>query len=76
MASTSAAGSNSRRYCGRRPLKGRLVLIIDSDLDEITSIATKIIVLRDGRTVLVANEEQADKRRLLEACYGGGGQDL
>ena len=56
--------------------QGRLVLIIDSDLDEITSIATKIIVLRDGRTVLVANEEQADKRRLLEACYGGGGQDL
>jgi len=56
--------------------QGRLVLIIDSDLDEITSIATKIIVLRDGRTVLVAYEQDADKRRLLEACYGGGGQDL
>jgi ribose transport system ATP-binding protein len=56
--------------------QGRLVLIVDSDLDEITSIATKIIVLRDGRTVLVAHEDEVDKRRLLEACYGGGGQDL
>jgi ribose transport system ATP-binding protein len=56
--------------------QGRLILIIDSDLDEITGIATKIIVLRDGSTVLVTSEQQADKRRLLEACYGGGGQDL
>jgi ribose transport system ATP-binding protein len=51
--------------------KGRLVLIIDSDLDEITSIATTFVVLRNGRTALVARRQQVDKRRLLEACYGG-----
>jgi ribose transport system ATP-binding protein len=55
--------------------KGRLILIIDSDLDEITGIATTIMVLRDGRTALVAEGELIDKRRLLEACYGGEGQD-
>ena len=55
---------------------GRLILVVDSDLDEIINIATTIIVLRGGATVLVAKPEQVDKRRLLEACYGGGGQDL
>jgi len=55
---------------------GRLILVVDSDLDEIINIATTIIVLREGETVLVTKPEQVDKRRLLEACYGGGGQDL
>jgi ribose transport system ATP-binding protein len=55
--------------------KGRMVLIVDSDLDEITNIATRITVLRDGRTVLVADRQDVDKHRLLEACYGGRGQD-
>jgi len=55
--------------------KGRLILIIDSDLDEITSIATTIMVLREGRIALVAEGEMIDKARLLEACYGGKGRD-
>jgi ribose transport system ATP-binding protein len=55
--------------------RGRMVLIVDSDLDEITNIATKITVLRDGRTVLVADRQDVDKHRLLEACYGGRSQD-
>lgn len=56
-------------------VRGRLILIIDSDLDEITSIATTIMVLRDGRIALVAEGEMIDKARLLEACYGGEGRD-
>jgi ABC-type sugar transport system ATPase subunit len=52
--------------------KGRLILVADSDLDEIVNIATTVIVLRDGNTVLVAKAQQVAKRRLLEACYGGG----
>ena len=65
-----------RQILRAQAAQGRLVLIIDSDLDEITSIATRFIVLRNGSTVLVTPKEQADKRRLLEACYGGEGQDL
>ena len=55
---------------------GRLIVVVDSDLDEIVNIATTIVVLRGGDTVLVTKPGQVDKRRLLEACYGGGGQDL
>jgi ribose transport system ATP-binding protein len=55
---------------------GRLILVVDSDLDEIINIATTIVVLRAGNTVLVTKAQQVGKRRLLEACYGGGGQDL
>jgi ABC-type sugar transport system ATPase subunit len=56
--------------------KGRFVLIIDSDLDEITSIATSIVVLRNGKIALVAEGQDRNKQRLLEASYGGRSVNL
>jgi ribose transport system ATP-binding protein len=49
---------------------GQLIVIVDSDLDEIVNICDTIVVLRNGQVAMIAEGDDKNKQRLLEACYG------
>jgi len=48
---------------------GTLVLLVDSDLDEVVGLCSRVIVFRDGKPV-AAFERDLDRGRLLDASYG------
>ncbi|WP_259313364.1 sugar ABC transporter ATP-binding protein [Capillimicrobium parvum] len=49
---------------------GALVLLIDSDLDEVAGICSRVLVLRDGRVMEEFRGSGIVRSRLLDACYG------
>jgi ribose transport system ATP-binding protein len=49
---------------------GALVLVIDSDLDEVVGLCSRVVVFRAGRIAGEFRKGQMSRSRLLDACYG------
>jgi ribose transport system ATP-binding protein len=49
---------------------GALVLLIDSDLEEVAAISTRVVVLRDGRAAREFAGADIDRAIIMQACYG------
>jgi ribose transport system ATP-binding protein len=49
---------------------GALVLVVDSDLDEILGLCTRIVVLREGRVAAELSPSGTGRQALLDVCYG------
>jgi ABC-type sugar transport system ATPase subunit len=49
---------------------GALVLVVDSDLDEVVGLCSNVVVFRDGRTVATFEGEDMNRQAVLNACYG------
>ncbi len=49
---------------------GALVLVVDSDLDEILGLCTRIVVLREGRVAAELAPDETGREALLDVCYG------
>ena len=49
---------------------GALVLVIDSDLDEVVGLCSRVVIFRAGRIAGEFQKEQMSRSRLLDACYG------
>jgi ABC-type sugar transport system ATPase subunit len=47
------------------------VLIVSSELDELTAVADRVLVLREGRVVAELSAADADEETVLRHCYGG-----
>ncbi len=50
--------------------EGALVLVVDSDLDEILGLCTRIVVLREGRVAAELAPSETGREALLDICYG------
>ncbi|HVW46651.1 MAG TPA: sugar ABC transporter ATP-binding protein [Solirubrobacterales bacterium] len=50
--------------------EGTLVLVIDSDLDEVVGLCNRVLVFRDGKVVGQFQEEELSRSQLLDASYG------
>jgi ribose transport system ATP-binding protein len=49
---------------------GALVLVIDSDLDEVVGLCSRVVVFRAGRIAGEFRKGEMSRSRLLDACYG------
>lgn len=54
---------------------GALVLVVDSDLDEVVGLCTKVVVFRDGTAVETFAGEGMNRQAVLNACYGTDEQE-
>jgi simple sugar transport system ATP-binding protein len=54
---------------------GTTVVLVAHKLDEVLSVADRVTVLRDGRTVLEAPREQVDAETLVKAMVGSLGTE-
>lgn len=50
---------------------GSLVVVIDSDLDEVAELCTRVVVLRGGVVVAELRDNEISRMPVLQACYGG-----
>ena len=50
--------------------EGTLVLVIDSDLDEVVGLCSRVLVFREGKVVGEFQQEELSRSQLLDACYG------
>jgi ribose transport system ATP-binding protein len=49
---------------------GALVLVIDSDLDEVVGLCSRVVVFRDGVVAGEFRRGEISRAGLLNACYG------
>jgi ribose transport system ATP-binding protein len=49
--------------------QGALVLLIDSDLEEVVELCTRVVVLRNGRVAREMRGDLIERGELLRACY-------
>lgn len=49
---------------------GALVLVVDSDMDEVVGLCSRVLVLREGRVAGEFSGGEITRRHLLDACYG------
>lgn len=54
---------------------GALVFVIDSDMDEVVGLCTRVLVFRDGRITDEVSGVNITRRRLLDACYGSDNRE-
>ncbi|MFA4928650.1 MAG: ATP-binding cassette domain-containing protein, partial [Patulibacter sp.] len=49
---------------------GALVVVVDSDLDEVLGLCSRVVVLREGRMTAELDPRRTRREALLDACYG------
>lgn len=55
--------------------EGKAVIFISSELEELERVASRVIVLREGRLVGELEGADVNEARILELCYGHGGAE-
>jgi ribose transport system ATP-binding protein len=53
---------------------GTCVLVVDSDLDEVVGLCSRVLVFREGSIVGEFAREDISRTQLLDACYGSSDQ--
>lgn len=59
-----------RAMLARAATQGALVLVIDSDLEEVLGLCSRVVVLRNGEVAGEFRKGEMSRRGLLDACYG------
>jgi ABC-type sugar transport system ATPase subunit len=52
--------------------EGKAILLISSELEEVLSMADRIMVMREGRIAGEFTREEATQERVMTAATGGG----
>ena len=57
--------------------KGKAVLFVSSDLQEVLDVSDRLLVMREGKIVTCLNGREANPEKVLRYCYQGeaGGED-
>ena len=50
--------------------KGTAVLLVSSDFSELLELSDRMLILYEGRQILITENKNIDQETLLKYCYG------